>query len=345
MIPAVARDNKIPLRLPAGAAAEPQVSAIIIFFNAEAFITEAIASVFAQTISSWELLLVDDGSTDTSTRIARTFHENYPGKVRYLQHEGHQNRGMSASRNLGIRHARGKYIAFLDSDDVWFPNALEEQVTILESLPQAGMVYGPSEYWYSWTGKAQDIERDVVEKLGIESDMLFEPPQLLPRLLRGNAAGTSLVLVRREVIERIGGFEESFRGLYEDQVLFAKMCLATGVFVASTCWSRYRQHPDSCCAVAYQSGHYHPEKPHPARQTFLNWMAKYMVEQGVKDPESWEALHKALWPYRHPILHRLVHRAQQLMALTGTTLVPLARHTLPVPIYQRLQTVWRVFLR
>src|SRR5215218_5812117 len=95
---------------------ESLVSVIIIFLDAERFIEEAIESVFAQTYDDWELLLVDDGSTDGDTRIALEYAEQNPGRVRYLQHPGHQNRGMSASRNLGIGSARGEYIAFLDAD-------------------------------------------------------------------------------------------------------------------------------------------------------------------------------------------------------------------------------------
>src|SRR5262245_29470593 len=107
---------------------QPLVSVIIIFLNAERFIQEAIESVFAQTYKHWELLLVDDGSTDGSTEIGRQYAAHDPEKVRYLEHEAHENRGMSASRNLGIRDARGKHIAFLDADDVWFSNILAEQV-------------------------------------------------------------------------------------------------------------------------------------------------------------------------------------------------------------------------
>src|SRR5437773_4242914 len=96
---------------------KPLVSVIIIFLNAEKFIEEAIESVLAQTYDHWELLLVDDGSIDSSTEIALRYAEQYPGKVNYLEHEGHQNRGMSASCNLGIRNTKGEYIAFLDVDD------------------------------------------------------------------------------------------------------------------------------------------------------------------------------------------------------------------------------------
>jgi glycosyltransferase involved in cell wall biosynthesis len=88
----------------------PLISAIIIFFNEERFLEEAIENVFAQTYKNWELLLVDDGSTKDSTTIAFNYAEKYPEKVCNLEHEGHQNRGMSATLNLGIRHAESEYI-------------------------------------------------------------------------------------------------------------------------------------------------------------------------------------------------------------------------------------------
>src|SRR5215207_11709928 len=104
------------------------VSSVMIFLNAEKFIEEAIESVFAQTYDNSELLLVDDGSTDDSTQIALRYAERDPEKVRYLEHPGHRNRGMSASRNLGVSHAEGEYVAFLDADDVWLPYKLQRQV-------------------------------------------------------------------------------------------------------------------------------------------------------------------------------------------------------------------------
>src|SRR5215207_5031419 len=106
---------------------KPLVSVIVVFLNAEKFIEEALESVLAQTYDNWELLLVDDGSTDSSTEIALRYANRYSGRVRYVEHPWHQNRGASASRNLGIRHAKGEYIAFLDADDVWLAHKLEQQ--------------------------------------------------------------------------------------------------------------------------------------------------------------------------------------------------------------------------
>jgi glycosyltransferase involved in cell wall biosynthesis len=270
---------------------EPLVSSIIIFLNAEKFIQEAIESVFAQTYDRWELLLVDDGSTDGSTQIALRYAEQYPEKVRYLEHPGHQNRGMGASRNLGVRHAKGEYIALLDSDDIWLPHKLQQQVAILDSHPGAGMVYGSSQYWNSWTGDPEDLQRDYVPDPEIQTDMLYEPPSLstlLYPLGPGTSPCPSDLLLRREMIERVGGFEEGFNDiyhLYEDQAFLAKVWLGETVFVASECWDRYRLHPEQCVAVVRGAGHYHS-----VRLFFFNWLAEYLYKQGFKDIEVWKRL-------------------------------------------------------
>jgi SAM-dependent methyltransferase len=321
---------------------KPVVSIIMIFLNAEKFIQEAIESVFAQTYNSWELLLVDDGSTDESTDIALWHAKQNPERVRYFEHDGHQNRGMSASRNLGITRAVGEYIAFLDADDVWLPHKLEQQVAILSSQPEAAMVYGATEMWYSWTGKPEDLRRDFRRKLGVQPDTLVRPPTLLSLFLRNEAQtpGTCSVLVRSEVIEHVGGFEEAFRGMFEDQVFFAKVCLREPVFVASECWDRYRQRADSTCAVAHATAQYHSGRPNPAQLTFLNWLKQYLAEQGLRETELWKAVRQAFWPYRHPILSRLLE-PQYLITQVKGLVKRVARRTLPVRIRRWLWAQWR----
>ena len=288
---------------------KPLVSGIIIFLNGEKFIEEAIESIFAQTYENWELLLVDDGSTDGSTAIALEYAQKYPEKVRYLEHDDHQNRGMSATRNLGIRNAKGEYIAFLDADDVWLPLKLEQQLKTMNSQRSAGVVFGPTQFWYSWNENPGNNKRDSMRKIGIEPNRLYYPPTLLRLLLQKKALtpATCSVLIRREVFEKIGGFEDVFQGCYEDQAFFTKVYLKIPVFVERECWDKYRQHGNSGCAVAEQRGEYHRFKTNPAHLTFLNWIEEYLSKQGVKDGEVWQALQKARWPYKHPVLYSFWH--------------------------------------
>lgn len=293
---------------------KPLISGVIIFLNGEKFILDAIASVLAQTYNNWELLLVDDGSTDNSSAIARSYADKYP-EIRYLEHPNHQNRGMSASRNLGIRNAKGDYIAFLDADDIWLPQKLEKQIAILQSHPQAGMVYGATQMWYSWTGNPEDLRRDRYRQLGVKPDTLIQPPTLLPIFLRtqGESPATCGVLIKREVIEAVGGLEESFRAMYEDQAFFAKICLKYPVFIESGCWDKYRQHPDSTCNVALQTGEYHITDMSPSYANYLNWLEGYLIKEKLVNTEVWQALQNVLFSVRHPLIYRIYRRIKRII--------------------------------
>jgi glycosyltransferase involved in cell wall biosynthesis len=275
----------------------PRVSVLTPFFNAEKFLTETIESVLAQDFSDFELLLVDDGSTDASTAIARDYAKRHPSRIRFLEHEGHRNRGASASRNLGLREARGEFVALLDADDVWMPNKLSEQVKIMEAHPQLGMVCGTVRYWSSWTGG-----EDAVLPTGHVQDTVVAPPEAalaLYPLGRAAAPCPSDLLLRRDLVGSISGFEEQFTGplqLYEDQAFLAKVYLTAPVYFASSVWLRYRQHPDSCVVTVNRSGNYHK-----VRLYFLNWLENYLARSG-SDPRVFGLLRKALRPYRYPRL-------------------------------------------
>ncbi len=290
----------------------PLVSIITPFFNAEAFFEEAIASVLAQTYPHWELWLIDDGSRDRSTQIAQTYTSQYPDKIFYLQHLNHENRGKSTSRNLGIKHARGKYLALLDADDCFLPEKLERQVTILENQTQAGMVYGPTLYWYSWTGNPRDRRRDVQSGLGVKLDTLISPPDLATLYLKnsGVVPCTCGLLVHRTLVEALGGFDESIQHLYEDQVFLFKICLESPVFVESGCWDRYRQHPSSSSQIAVQQKEYHPFLPNPVRQVFLEWLKNYMIQKDINNDQLWRQYQRQHWPYEHPRLSWFVSPVQ-----------------------------------
>src|SRR5215213_4131977 len=310
---------------------KPLVSVIMIFLNAGPFIEEAIESVFAQTYGEWELLLVDDGSSDRSTDIALRCAGQHPEKARYLEHAQHANMGMSASRNLGIREAKGEYVAFLDADDAWVPEKLAEQVAILNSHPEAAMVYGATRYWYSWTGNSEDAQRDFAQGLGVRPDTLVRPPALVSTLLRNQVATITGSLARRESLVAVGGYEESFRGLFEDQVLHSKVCLKAPVYVSGQCWYKYRKHPDSCCSVAERAGRHLSE-----RLAFLNWLEAYTSEQGVEDAELRQAIRKERWKSRHPVLSRLPEHASYRGRVMKEGLRSLARRALPAPVYRWL---------
>lgn len=284
----------------------PLVSAVMIFLDGERFLAEAVESVLAQTYPHWELMLVDDGSTDGSSEIAQSYAALHPARIHYITHPDRANRGMSASRNLGVRHARGGFVAFLDADDVWLPEKLERQVALLTEHPEATIVYGATLLWYSWTGREEDRDRDRLRPLGVAPNTLVPPPALIPVYLRraGNPPATCGVLVRRRAIDDVGGFEESFRGMFEDQVFFYKLALTYPVFVEGGSWDMYRQHPESHCNVAERSGTYRYNQPNAPELAFLEWLEAYTQHIGSADPLVKRALRQRLRSYRYPRAYR-----------------------------------------
>ena len=273
---------------------DPTVSVVMPIHNApSAFLREAIDSILQQTYSNWQLMLVEDGSTGECVAVARDYAVRYPGLVVYLEHDGHYNHGMSASRNLGIAHSSGEYLAFLDADDVWLPHTMTEQVSTIEAQPTAAMVYGNTEYWYSWTGRETDRRRDRQPELGVGLDTLMKPPALVPRLLSGSVAvpcTCSLMIKRQFVVEALGGFEAAFRSLYEDQVFYVKVGLRAPVYVVAQTWGRYRQHAGMSTKAAVNS-----DEAIRARLIFLRWVESYLRKHDIRDAEVWQHLKQQMW--------------------------------------------------
>lgn len=276
-----------------------RVSIVSIFLNEARFLAEAIDSVLAQTYGDWELLLVDDGSTDASTEIAKWYAALYPENIRYLEHPGHANRGMSASRNLGLVHARGEFMLFLDGDDVVAPTALEDQVTFMEAYPHVGTVYGPMRLWRSWDESSQETSEavDRTSDLYLEPDRVHDQVTVLTTFLCNEDAVPSGNLMRTELIRKLGGFEEEFTGMYEDQVFRVKLCHVAPAYVSSRSWYYYRKHAHSCCAVMIGEG-----RVAAARARFLRWVRTYCHRSNVADPRIRRVLNRALRPYHYPRL-------------------------------------------
>jgi glycosyltransferase involved in cell wall biosynthesis len=289
------------------------VSIVVAFLNEERFLEEAVASVYAQTYPRWELLLADDGSTDRSSTIAQGFAARDPERVRYLEHASHQNRGASATRNLGVGSACGEWVAFLDGDDVWLPERLARSMTLARENPGVDMVYARTQYWHSWQGN-DGAHLDRVQPHYFGADRLVRAPELLVRHLSLRAALPCMgsLLVRRRAFLAVGGFEESFRGLVDDAVFLGKFCLHHAVYVSNECWDRYRQHPESDTAVAAEHG-----RMRAAQRSYLSWLNDYVDQQGVRDRRLRGALQGAVRRLDRPPgqwrsrLERRLRRAQQ----------------------------------
>jgi glycosyltransferase involved in cell wall biosynthesis len=185
----------------------PKVSVIIPTHNRAELLKRAIQSVLNQTYQDFELIVVDDGSTDNTEEVVRSLNDE---KLRYLRHD--KNRGAGAARNTGIRAAEGRYVAFQDSDDEWLPAKLEKQIRIIESAPsEVGVVY--TGFW-----RIEDHKKVYIPS-----------PRITPKegnihdiLLKGNFIGTPVALVKRECFDRAGIFDEKLPKL-EDWELWIRI--------------------------------------------------------------------------------------------------------------------------
>jgi len=183
-----------------------KVSVIIPVYNASRFIGETIKSVLSQTYKDFEIIVVDDGSTDNSADIVKSFGDK---KIILIKQK---NRGVSAARNTGIKASTGKFIALLDHDDLWLPEKLEKQIPLLEKNPDVALVYSDVCYIdargnpVSWMLKQFEPHRGYVLKELFITDFI-------PCLT---------AVFRKDVIEKIGFFNERYR-YAEEYELFLRM--------------------------------------------------------------------------------------------------------------------------
>lgn len=289
----------------------------MIFLNPTPYFREAIGSVRAQTWTDWELLLVDDGSEDGSSEVARHAAQACPGQIRYLAHPGKRNRGMSASRLLGLREAQGAAIAFLDADDVWPPAYLSEQMGALREHPKAAASVARTITWRSWDGN--DGGADGERKLGALAGTLAGAGEL-PRLWLTDQAetpGTCSIVVRREAARR-HPFETAFRGMFEDQVFLYKLALHEPVYVNAKAVAYYRQHAAGVCSLTAMMGAYNAYQPNRSEWRFLQWLRRYARQQRVPDAVFQQVLAARIARYGpRPLLVQLKYWAADTVRYAG----------------------------
>jgi GT2 family glycosyltransferase len=183
------------------------VGVVIPIYNGERFLAEALESVFNQTYADYDVICVDDGSTDGSVSII----EGFGDRVRLVQQ---CNAGGCAARNEGVRRSSGPYVAFLDQDDRWYPRKLEQQVKALDANPDAVLALCNSDRMDT-EGRLLQVGATVTERPGL----LTEP---LGRLIGEDQLLSSAIMVRREAFVRAGMFDEQLHG-FEDFDLAARL--------------------------------------------------------------------------------------------------------------------------
>jgi glycosyltransferase involved in cell wall biosynthesis len=230
------------------AIASPLVSVIIPAFNAEKTLGRALGSVISQVNCRFEVFVVDDGSRDQTLSIALDYQRKHPGIVSVLQHPGAANRGVSATRNLGIQHASGAYCAFLDADDVWHPQKLEIQVGYMERFPQIALSYTKARIRRSGSGAGFMPAIDVLGHIPTRS-LMYNAKMIL--MLEINYI-FSTVMVRTGVLREAGGFMENLPFQSEDRIMVA--CVSTKHMVGRIprLLADYHAHDDSYSVGAIQ---------------------------------------------------------------------------------------------
>jgi glycosyltransferase involved in cell wall biosynthesis len=208
----------------------PTVSVVIPTYNALKFLPQTIASVMAQTFQDFELLLIDDGSSDGTAEWVAHYNQAVEDrakghKIRFFQqHRG----GVSMARNLGIQNAQGEFVAFLDADDLWVPSKLTQQVNYLNQHPRVGLVHGA----IALMDEAGKLTGRVLSSKPTASS--------LPRLLTQNAVACQTVMMRRSCFEQTGGFD-SQADTVEDWDLWIRLARFYPIVALPEVLAHYRQ--------------------------------------------------------------------------------------------------------
>lgn len=181
------------------------VSVILPTFNRSHVLKRSIESVLRQSYDNFELIVVDDGSTDTTEEIVNSYKDK---RIKYIRYE--TNKGANAARNIGIENSKGEYIAFQDSDDEWLSEKLEKQLAVLEDPKYKDhIVYC----------RIERIYKDHKEQIPKEKD-INQSGNISKRLLRYNFISTQALLLKREYFKKVGMFDEKLPRLQDwDMVL------------------------------------------------------------------------------------------------------------------------------
>lgn len=210
----------------------PTISVIIPTYNRATLLPEAIQSVLTQTYRDFELLIIDDGSTDNTRQVIETFQDE---RIRYIYRT---NGGISAALNTGIRAAQGQFMARLDSDDYWLPSLLEQEVNILITHPDIHIVYT----------QAQSIDKHgqlLTSRIGRPERY---PGQPLKSILCGDFRCSITSLIRMECFKQVGMFDETLKG-NEDWEIGIRLARHYRFYFIPQVLAHYRSHTQRTTAV------------------------------------------------------------------------------------------------
>lgn len=215
------------------------VSVLIPLYNRAKYIDETITSALKQEYSHIEIIVVDDGSTDGGDKLVEAYCKDYP--VTLYRHPGNVNLGQSISLNLALTKARGEFIAILDSDDIFLPNKLSEQVTFLRENPDVDLVYG--------MGYGVNADGEIVYEILCEAHEEKNDPNRVLLDCYFHLPVSSLL--RRKVFDLVGGFDESLRA-GQDHDMQVRMAEKIKLGFLPRRVYHYRRHGDSISSTGLE---------------------------------------------------------------------------------------------
>jgi peptidoglycan/xylan/chitin deacetylase (PgdA/CDA1 family)/SAM-dependent methyltransferase len=275
----------------------PQVSVVMPMYNAAPFLAEAIESVLCQQFEDWELLIIDDGSTDASREIAERYASADPCRIRVFRHPDLANHGLSSTLNLGIARSRADIIAFLDADDTWLSDRLSHDVDVLRKNPSACAVFSNSLHWW------HDEERSArVNRFNLPTDCVWSRGEFfLSAFLRNESSipCPSAVTVRAKTVRGLGGFDETLE-VAQDLKLFSELSFRLPVYVAARCNSEYRRRSDSLWSSSIMDG-----REAACRRRYWQWIWELVKREAGNEPELTEELVASL---SRPAMTQLIGR-------------------------------------
>jgi glycosyltransferase involved in cell wall biosynthesis len=221
---------------------KPKVSIVMPVLNGERYLGEAVESILAQAYRDYELVAVDDGSTDRTRILLHQFQDRL--KLRYVNHP--VCKGISISVNDGIQNATGEYITFLDHDDLWCPDFLETQVGYLDKHPDVGMVHSDFQ--------TIDSEGNIIEESVAHCRQRKRVSgQVFRQLFMDSFIAGSSVVIRKECFDRLGGFDESLH--WADYHMWLRVAYYYKIDYVPKVLTKYRQH------TTQSSRNYATERP------------------------------------------------------------------------------------
>ncbi len=279
----------------------PLVSVILPAYNVRAHIADAIESVVAQEWPSLEIIVVDDGSSDDTAEFVE---QSFPDVRLFRKANG----GAASARNLGMREARGDYIAFLDADDVWLPGKLALQIDYMRAHDDVRLLCGGFSFWHpNETGVFPDPSTlsDGVSHALVDTD---RSGWNYHKLLLSNFVWTSTVVIHRSLIDEIGFFDEALR-LGQDYDYWLRASRVTEIHVLKGAMALYRKHDGSATMRGTSTQNY-------AARVIETALTRWGLTSPDGESVSREALTDRLYSIHHSAGYGCYHNGRMQRALT-----------------------------